>query len=261
MVILAFVAVATALETPGVVGRRPVLLAVSSVVAVEKKSLLQRRSDMGPRELRRPEFGINSPDIYYPALFQGEWIASSTTVGVAAPLGPEFFGGQAALEKAEDDLQSTITYDVRFVKKNGAIVADRPGNIRSLVAATVDDCTVSTSNADPNDLKFSLNINGTLYAASLRTVGRYVSSDRLETSEVVRQAISRPDLVLAAPSIKDIETLCLYTPIDNDTIACRQRTATWLFPSDQSNAVAAAAADGRPIDVRQYDVLYTRKKR
>ena len=67
--------------------------------------------------------------------------------------------------------------------------------------------------------------------------------------------------------LKEIETVSLYnaqaTNKDGivDTIKCRQRTATFLLPS-QDDPIAYQMwqmTRGRPIDVRFYDVTYTRQ--
>jgi len=236
----------------------------------ERQSLVARRMAKAPRELRRPEYGLDAPDIVYPAVFRGDWAAESTCLGVAAPLGAPLFGGETAYAAAQQDVGDTLRYDVRFLA-NG--IADRPFNTRSLVAATLADddalAALPSSDAfDPNNLKFKLTLGGAAYAASLRMLGRYVSSasSRLfETSEFVRQSVSREGglsaaLSLEPASVKDIETLCSFTVVDDDTIACDQRTATWLFASDQLSAAKVAAADGRPVDVRRYRLVYRRRR-
>jgi len=260
------------------VTRRQVLLTSSSSLVVgqsavassEKKSLLVRRSELAVRDLRKPEFGVEYADICYPAIFEGSWSAVSTAVDLSAPVGVPLFGGEKAFEAAKDELGEALSYDVRFFRRSDAIVADRPLNTRNLVAATLGDrgkvtSLPSSQNFNANDLKFNIDLGTASYAASLRTVARYFdgreNDDKafFQTSELVRQAITTNNNMLALPSIKDIETICLYDRIDQNTITCDQRTATWLFPSDQALAVQVAAAAGRPIDVRRYRVVYHRK--
>jgi hypothetical protein len=64
------------------------------------------------------------------------------------------------------------------------------------------------------------------------------------------------------PLMKEIETTFLYTYLpDKDEIHCRQRSAAFLLPSNQ-NQVAMKLwqlSGGQAIDVRFYDVTYTRK--
>ena len=61
-------------------------------------------------------------------------------------------------------------------------------------------------------------------------------------------------------SVKEIETISVYNEVDKDTIKCRQRTASFLVPS-QTDPMAFKKwqlSQGRPVDVRYYDVTYTR---
>lgn len=245
------------------IGRRAYLASV----AAAPTSLLQKRAKL-VRDLRKPEFPLLAPDIYYPVWFEGDWSAQSTAVDVVAPCGVALFGGQNALDRARRDIGSTLDYDVRFFRNaDDAVVADRPTNTRSLVAATLKDSATLTSlpssrDFNPNKLDFTLAAGPTTFSASLRCVARYFSGDDdacFETSELVRQSVTPRSNPLAAPSIKDIETLCFYRRIDNSHISCTQRTATWLYPADQQSAVAAAAADGRPVDVRDYSLDYRRR--
>lgn len=77
---------------------------------------------------------------------------------------------------------------------------------------------------------------------------------------------SAPNKGYTPTLLKEIETVSLYTPgpVKNgqvQTIKCRQRTATFLLPS-QDDPIAYQMwqmARGRPIDVRFYDVTYTRQ--
>jgi hypothetical protein len=70
------------------------------------------------------------------------------------------------------------------------------------------------------------------------------------------------------PILKEVETTSLYTYYDPKTVKpgdplvrCRQRSATFILPS-QDNEVQMylfSAAKGRPVDVRFYDVFYTKR--
>ena len=108
-----------------------------------------------------------------------------------------------------------------------------------------------------------------------------VSPTKFACSEVVRQIVSNANTsrqnVNSAPTssnlVKEIETISIYdvgcAVFDQnfDTketairqIQCQQRTATYLVPS-QTDPVAFRLwqiSQGRPVDVRYYDVTYTR---
>ena len=98
-----------------------------------------------------------------------------------------------------------------------------------------------------------------------------VSTNRFDCSEVVREIVSpvldRPkqqqqqQQQQAQPILKEIETTSLYTYFpDTDQIRCRQRSATFLLPSNENPMALKMwqASGGRAIDVRFYDVTYSR---
>lgn len=261
-----------ALDVPVYLSRRQIVaiaLASSSRVraAGAAETVVRRRVNQEWAKLRRPDLGLTD-DIYYPAWFLGHWNARSTTLDVAAPLGESMFGGKAAYSAARSEIGRTVTYTVHFFRNSlDAVVADRPANTKSLVAATLGDrgsfsSLPPSTRFDPNKLSFEINVGPASYSASIRAVSRFydtIDETRFfDTTEFVRQSISSRDNPLAPSSIKDVETLCVYEKLDDATIRCEQQTATWLFPSDQRSAIAAAAADGRPIDVRTYSLEYKR---
>jgi hypothetical protein len=61
-------------------------------------------------------------------------------------------------------------------------------------------------------------------------------------------------------SVKEIETISIYDIIDENTIRCKQRTSTYLVPSQTDpNAFRRwQMSRGNAVDVRKYDVTYTR---
>jgi hypothetical protein len=91
-------------------------------------------------------------------------------------------------------------------------------------------------------------------------------------SEVVRQIVSpvsrsNPNAPPTSPlSVKEIETISVYT-VDSaedasivNEIKCKQRTATFLVPSqtDPKAFQMWQMSRGQPVDVRCYDVTYSR---
>lgn len=235
--------------------------------AEEKKSIVVRRFDdaLSPNGFFEPDFGLVSPDIYYPASYLGEWSATSRTESVDAPLGTALFGGTTALDAARREVESEVRYDVRFVvdPRNDGIVADRPYNAKSLATATMGKSVLQldSTSSNPNRLDFTIETDSAVFVASLRALSRLYDQDNarvFRTSELFRQTINVRDKPLVPPSVKDVETLCIYTLVDEDHVVCRQRTATWLYPSDQRSALAADAARGASIDVRTFSVDYRR---
>jgi hypothetical protein len=68
--------------------------------------------------------------------------------------------------------------------------------------------------------------------------------------------------------LKEIETISLYTAVkpkqENEEITeitCQQRSATFLLPSNDDPIAYQAwqLSRGRPIDVRFYNVTYTKR--
>ena len=95
-----------------------------------------------------------------------------------------------------------------------------------------------------------------------------ISDTNFDCSEVVREIVSSADrprqvqqLQQQPAVLKEIETTSLYTYYpEKDEVHCRQRSATFLLPSSE-NLLAMKmwqASRGRAIDVRFYEVVYTR---
>jgi hypothetical protein len=155
-------------------------------------------------------------------------------------------------------------------------IADREYNVASLAKAALGvNSMVSVNEATPNKFSCLLAPTGSpnLLRVDLLTLNRrqeYLSEHRFDCSEVVREIVSTLDAQgnrIASGGrqqalMKEIETTSLYTLSDDQNqIKCRQRSAAFLLPS-QNDAVALKlweASRGRPVDVRYYDVLYTRK--
>merc|ERR1712194_72476 len=122
---------------------------------------------------------------------------------------------------------------------------------------------------------------GVLFSIDLITLNRrqeFVSDTEFHCAETVRQIIKRVRGTGDAPSgfdppiINEIETVSLYSilpPTDQKEgkvtskvadIQCLQRTATFLVPGEDSIAMKKfQIARGRPVDVRFYDVTYTKR--
>jgi hypothetical protein len=247
-----------------------------------------------------PTFGMQngSPDIYYPDWFQGTWQVASTTQAVSAPCGRALFGSNATWTAAQAEIGSTLVYDARFVstttttapppqQSTVAWIADRSYNVQSIAQAalgrnSVMDIAVATPNrltatflAPQVSSDVGSSSTGSLVRVDLLTLARYqeiVDEWHFDCSEVVREVIapvrtsgsgsneaSRPRVNAI---VKEIETSSLYTfdPVRNQ-IACRQRSASYLVPSETNprSIQMWQLAQGRPVDVRWYDVLYTRR--
>jgi len=92
-----------------------------------------------------------------------------------------------------------------------------------------------------------------------------MDENHFDCSEVTREIVAPIDSKTPTPTnpiLKEIETTSLYTyNPSKDQITCRQRSAIFLLPS-QSSPMAMQmwqASRGRPVDVRFYDVVYTRR--
>jgi hypothetical protein len=237
------------------------------------------------------------PDIYYPPSFLGTWRAVSKTIDVQAPCGYDLFtGGKEAYDviyATEVEGGKVFEYSARFLSSTLAggseeivIVADREYNSREIAKAAMGTFSVvDTPIATPNRYTCLLapqgNDTGDLISVDILAIGRRAEpksplrQNKFVCAEYVRQIVSRAkqrrggdnpnslSLTVAAPlSVKEIETISIYSA-DNDKmdrITCQQRTATYLVPS-QTDPIAFKKwqlSGGRPVDVRRYDVIYTR---
>ena len=167
-----------------------------------------------------------------------------------------------------------LRYDCRFLTANSdSVIGDREFNVKSIVKVSMgENSIVDVSTATPNKFSCLLAPKG---SSSLLSVDLIVLNRRQEKdsdpnvfycSEVVRE-IAKPvdesqQQRQRRPSVlKEIETTSVYTydPL-KDEVRCTQRSAAFLLPSD-SNEMAMRmwqASRGRAIDVRFYDVTYTR---
>jgi hypothetical protein len=225
---------------------------------------------------------MEGPDIFYPSWFVGTWNVESVLTDVQAPCGVELFGGSAAFERAKTDIgkEKALGYESRFLPTDsGNAVADREFNVKSIARAAMgQNSVIDIQLATPN--KFSC-LLAPVGAPSLLTVDMIALNRRQEyetdeyhfdCSEVVREITSPVDpkatATRASPLLKEIETTSLYSAVAPPSqggpvtkITCRQRSAAFLLPSQQDPVAFQMwrYSKGRPIDVRFYDVAYTKR--
>ncbi|KAL7547990.1 hypothetical protein ACHAWF_011266 [Thalassiosira exigua] len=235
--------------------------------------------------LAPPPYSMEASDIFYPALFQGSWKVVSRTADVIAPCGMQLFtGGQAAYDnvvQTEVKEGSALEYRARFVTQSGGdesgggtyVAADREYNAREIAKAAMGAFSVvDTPVATPNRYSCLLappDGSSNLIRVDILALARKSepsSTDKFVCSEFVRQIVSpaqrnNPNAPPVSPlSVKEIETISIYDVVGKDRIQCRQRTATFLVPS-QTDPIAFKKwqlSQGRPVDIRYYDVTYTR---
>ena len=234
--------------------------------------------------LSAPPYGMEATDIFYPSSFLGNWKVSSRTVDISAPCGYELFtGGKVGFDrafKAEVTDGDTLQYKARFVSRSEGdktgemyIAADREYNAREIAKAAMGSYSViDTPVATPNRYSCLLappDGSSNLINVDIIAIGRKIdvaSQDKFVCAEFVRQIVSpvqrsNPNATPVSPfSVKEIETISIYKLLSEDRIECRQRTAAFLVPS-QTDPVALRKWDlsqGQPVDVRYYDVIYTR---
>lgn len=234
--------------------------------------LLERR--LIENLLTPPSYGMETPDVYYPSWFDGKWQVESTTTDVQAPCGVALFGGNQTYTNARQEIGSTMTYESRFLRaaKDGAstVIADREYNVRSIARAAMGPNSVlDIPTSTPNKFTAILSPQGSpsVLQVDLLILNRrqepQTSPLEFQCSEVCRQIVAPVGRSSAPASLlKEIETISLYTyNTEKDTVLCRQRSATFLLPS-QENPTALRmwqASQGRPVDVRFYDVTYTKR--
>lgn len=205
-------------------------------------------------------------------------------INVEAPCGIPLFGGNRTYTAAKNEMEqaNALKYRARFVTSTAnAVIADREFNVREIATATMGKNSVlNVAIATPNKFCCLLAPAGSpnLLTVDIIALARRQENNEksFDCSEVVRQIVApanqnKPQAgIPTSPAksgvptlLKEIETVSLYTsgPVINgqvQTITCRQRTATFLLPS-QDDPVAYQIwqmTRGRPIDVRFYDVTY-----
>ena len=219
-------------------------LATAALPSDNAGALTTLRRRVGQKTLAQGSYGLDAPDVYYPDFFEGTWRVTSKAVEVSAPCGAPLFGGNASLAAARAELEAApVVYEARWIRDGrGRLIADRPYNIASIAAATMGGADAlqqlpSSDAFDPNGLIFKLRPEGSdvtyraelgrWRAASSRRRARIRDSSGLlvfDAGELSRQSISLPGKELVQPpSVKDIETINLFTLMKNGRITSTQR--------------------------------------
>eukprot|EP00986_Skeletonema_menzelii_P000842 scaffold242_cov148-Skeletonema_menzelii.AAC.8 len=270
-----------ALAQIALVSSTPCLLPGSAYGA--ENNILEAR--LQENSIDPPTYGMEASDtdIFYPQYFLGSWKATSSTIDIQAPCGFQLFaGGKAAFDSAtqkEVVEKDSLQYRARFITQSRGddastsyIAADREFNAKEIAKAAMGGYSVlDVPIATPN--RFSCILGppdgSNLICVDIITIGRKsepLSDNKFACSEVVRQIVSparknNPNAPPTSPlSVKEIETISVYTKINDDKIQCRQRTATYLVPS-QTDPIAFKKwqlSEGKSVDVRCYDVIYSR---
>lgn len=253
----------------------------SAVAEVLENGLLESR--VLENVLSPPPYGMEGTDVFYPSYFTGVWNVDSKTTEIQAPCGVLLFGGNRTYDRAQTEVNTSLRYKARFVTAEPSnSIADREYNVVEIAKAAMGtNAVLNVPLATPNKISVVLSPNGAnqILTADLLTLNRraeVINDCEFHCSEVVRQVIApakqqqqpSPTNLMAPPPprlLKEIETASLYRAIrDSDgmvrQIKCRQRSATFLLPSQQDPMANQAweATRGRPIDVRFYDVVYTK---
>lgn len=242
--------------------------------------------------LSPPPYQLESSDIYYPDYFDGVWQVVSTTKEIQAPCGILLFGGNNTYTRAQREVNTVLSYKARFIPTTTptpAIIADREYNVVEIAKAAMGETSVlDVPLSTPNKVSVILAPNGAnqILKADLITIARRsetLNDCEFHCSEVVRQVVGpanptkttkdggASNIITSAPTkstlLKEIETVNLYTAIKDmegnvNEIHCLQKSATFLLPSQQDPMAYKMweATRGRPIDVRFYDIVYTRKR-
>jgi hypothetical protein len=181
----------------------------------------------------------------------------------------DLFGGNTTFQLALNDIGNVLRYESRFVTDgSGRIIADREYNVKSIARVAMgENSVVDFSMATPNKFSCLIAPQGapSMIAVDLLVLNRRqenVGEYNFDCSEVVCEIATPVDRPKERPSIlKEIETTSLYTYFPGkDEIHCLQRSAAFLQPSDQNDVAMKLwqMSRGRAIDVRFYDLVYTR---
>ena len=178
------------------------------------------------------------------------------------------FGGNATYDRARAELSKPpLRYESRFIRSSDdTVIADRAFNVNSIATATLGaNSVVNVAVSNPNRLSCVLALGGDsgVVQVDLLTLNRcqeVQDATHFDCSEVVQEIVAdtsrRPRL------LKQVETTSLYTFNEKqDVVSCRQRSATFLLPSQQDPVALQLwqATRGRPVDMRFYDVVYRKR--
>lgn len=260
------------------------LLFPSLANAVDAESINLQNGLLEARVLENvlspPPYQLEGSDIFYPSYFNGKWNVFSTTTEVQAPCGVLLFGGNNTYARAQSEVNTSLSYKARFISSPQGIIADREYNVREIARAAMgENAVLDVPLSTPNKVSVLLAPNGAnqILKADLLTLARrseLIDKCEFHCSEVVRQVIGpakqssngMPGGGARSSLLKEIETASLYTAVKDENenvneIRCRQRSATFLLPSQQDPMAYKMweASRGRPIDVRFYDVVYTKR--
>jgi len=205
--------------------------------------------------------------------FTGSWKVYSECTDVLAPCGIALFGGNRTYDSARTEIgpSKALKYESRFVlASETSAIADREFNVKSIAKVAMGvNSVVDVPLAEPNKFSIILAPEGapSLLRVDLIVLERrqeYVDETHFDCSEVVREIVSPVDSSITTrtnPILKEVETTSLYALQPDGSISCRQRSATFLLPSQQDPMALQMwqATRGRPIDVRFYNVQYTKK--
>lgn len=184
-----------------------------------------------------------------------------------APAGEAAFGGKAKLRRAREGVGEVLEYAVRFVAGEGGAVADRRFNVERIAeaamgGASVLECEVAGFNFVRVGLRLRQAGGGVFVVAmeSLGREGRGEQEDGFFASEMVRQSVRAGgdgDRGSGGKAqVADVLTECFYEIVGEDRIVARQRTSVFAGRGDAREREAR----GRPVDVREYDVTFTRRR-
>lgn len=229
-------------------------------------------------------------DLAYPPHFLGRWRVTSAVVEVAAPAGATLFGGPDAYDSARAQIdERPLEYEARFVRQRTAtgadsVVSDRVFNVERIAEAAMGGRgSVLSCYAEDFNLVTAVvrpaAAGGTVFEAALSALSRRSadierglfnepSSALLQSApgervflaqEFVRQSIrvSPGPNSTARPRSrsKEIDTVTAYIYSDDpDVFVAQQRTITYIPRED----IRSTEALGRPVDVRTYELRYTR---
>ena len=222
------------------------------------------------------------------------WNVKSTTKNVQAPCGTALFGGNNTFARATEEVGTSLEYSSRFVpvpdsssSGDRRVVADREYNVRQIAKVSMgENSVVDVGMATPNKFSCLLAPKGSpsMLTVDLIALGRRqepVSENEFHCSEIVREIVSpvadkskdggdasylsqfmqqqqQRNVIL-----KEVETISLYTyDPTKDQVNCHQRSATFLLPSNENTMAMRMwqASGGKAIDVRFYQVTYSRRK-
>jgi hypothetical protein len=276
--LLVTAAACTSLAFPG-----RLLAATPAAADPALRELLARMQDGQPKQqsLIFPTDGLGrgggGDKLTFPPWMEGRWAVTSRPLSIAAPLGRRYLPTDLSRVKTGDlrDLGAPpLRYEVRFARRStdGAIISDRPNNLRAVQDAAAGFSRVESASYDgrgklsvsyspfgrngtyPGPSRAEVYINWRRQSAPAADASTFVFAEATRTVYLAQQR--------ELSTISDAETICSFERVPaaeaaagERVVRARQRVLRYLTPNPNSvEGVLWSEAGGRAVASLEYEL-------